>query len=200
MAVANVFSGIYGAAFQICPIYLTGGVAAAFGGIGTIPISVITETAGLVIGSASGNNINQAFANFRPLPGSTLINNQVAEYPFYTQQIAANAMIQQPLNISLLMYCPANQNTTTGLKLAVMTMLQSTLQLHCQQGGTFTVLTPSQIYTDCLLTALTDVSTEETLQSQWAYQWDFVQPLITFPSQIPTLNKLTSKLSLGGTP
>ena len=98
------------------------------------------------------------------------------------------------------MYCPANQNTTTGLKLAVMTMLQSTLQLHCQQGGTFTVLTPSQIYTDCLLTALTDVSTEETLQSQWAYQWDFVQPLITFPSQIPTLNKLTSKLSLGGTP
>lgn len=200
MSVAGVFSGVYGAAFQISPITLTGGIASTIPGVGALPITAILETAGLVIGGISGNQINQAFANFRPLPGSTLIHNQVAEYPFYTQQIASNAMIQQPLNISLVMYCPANQNTTVGLKLAVMTMLQSTLELHCQQGGTFTVLTPSQVYSGCLLSSLTDVSTEETNQAQWAYQWDFVQPLITFPGQIPTLNSNLRAISGGGTP
>ena len=198
MSAAGVFSGIYGAAFQISPIILTGGIASSFG-VGAIPISVITETAGLTIGTAVSGSLNQAFANFRPLPGSTLIRNQVAEFPFYTQQIAANAMIQQPLNISMLMYCPANQNTTVGLKLAVMTMLQATMQLHCQQGGTFTVMTPSQIYTGCLLTSISDVSSEETNQVQWAYQWDFVQPLITFPSLIPNLNPSLSSLTGGGT-
>ena len=94
MSVAGVFSGLYGAAFQISPIILNGGIASAVGG--AIPISAITETVGLV-GAAAGGSLTQSFASFRPLAGSTLIRNQVAEFPFFTQQIASNAMIQQPL-------------------------------------------------------------------------------------------------------
>jgi hypothetical protein len=110
------------------------------------------------------------------------MRNDVAQYPFFTQQVAANAQIQQPLNVSMLMYCPAGKDTPYTTKLAIMSSLKSLLDVHTSLGGTYSVITPSWVYTNCLLTSLSDVSTEETNQVQWAYQWDFVQPLLTFPS------------------
>ena len=195
---SSIFSGLYGTMFQASPILLKGGLVENWP-LSTMPISLITESADILFAPVDGLP-NQTFASYRPLPGSTLIKNQIAEYPFFTNQIAANAQIQQPLNVSMLMYCPANNNTTAFLKTAVMTALQNTLAQHCQLGGRFTVLTPSYIYTDCLLTAVTDVSTEETNQTQWAYQWDFVQPLITFPTVTNALNNVLTSLTGGGTP
>jgi hypothetical protein len=43
------------------------------------------------------------------------------------------------------------------------------------------------------------VSSEETNQSQWAYQWDFVQPLLTFPNSSGVQNVTMSMLSSGAT-
>jgi hypothetical protein len=148
-----------------------------------LPMSILMEIAdprGFIMGP-----LTQAFANFRPLPGSTMVRYQVAEYPFYTQQIAANASIKQPNAISMLMYCPASPVVTLTYKLAIMSALQATLDYHIQAGGTFTVITPALIYTDCLLVGVTDVSTEQTNQPQWAYQFDFMQPLLTFDSSAP---------------
>lgn len=213
MSVAGIFSGIYGATFQVSPILLTnglasniiGGIAGAIGATSSltsilksigIPLSALTELGAL-------NMINgvpqQSFANYRPLPGSTILKYQIAEYPFYNQQIAANASIQQPNNISLLMYCPANKNTNVTVKLAIMSAVKATIEAHVQSGGTFTVLTPSQIYTDCLLTGITDVSTEATNQAQWAYQWDFTQPLLTFPSGAGSFSNSLNSFFGGGT-
>jgi len=213
MSVAGIFSGIYGAAFQVSPIILTNGLASNILGsisgtlgitgslLGTIkslglPLSTLTEIGNLNVVNGTAD---QAFANYRPLPGSTILKYQVAEYPFYNQQIAANASIQQPNNISLLMYCPANKNTNVTIKLAIMSAVKATVEAHVQAGGTFTVLTPAQIYTDCLLTGITDVSTEATNQAQWAYQWDFTQPLLTFPSGKGTFNGMLNSAFGGGT-
>lgn len=209
MSVAGIFTGIYGAAFQISPIILTNGIASrTLSGlsIGTsassalknfgVPLSTLTELGALNFVNGS---LDQSFANYRPLPGGTILKYQIAEYPFYNQQIAANASIQQPNNISLLMYCPANKNTNVTVKLAIMSALKATIEAHIQSGGTFTVLTPSQIYTDCLLTGITDVSTEATNQAQWAYQWDFVQPLLTFPSGVGSFSNALQSAFGGGT-
>ena len=177
----NPISEAFKLAYQVSPIVLTNGIATLVGGY--LPIVAITQ--GLNIGTLATlvdkGTLNQYFANFRPLPGSTLIDNQIAEFPFYTQQVAANAQIQQPLKVSLLMVSPAGNGTSFTNKLAVMTTLKSLLDVHNNQGGTYTVLTPSRIYTNCLLRQIMDVSTSETNQDQWAYQWDFVQPLLTFP-------------------
>lgn len=213
MSVAGIFTGIYGTLFQVSPIIMTNGLVSSFvnsfgnllnlgpGGVAQlqsigVPISALTEIGAL---NLSNGTPDQAFANYRPLPGGTLLKYQIAEYPFYNQQIAANASIQQPNNISLLMYCPANKNTNTTLKLGIMSAVKATVESHVQSGGTFTVLTPSQIYTDCLLTGITDVSTEATNQAQWAYQWDFVQPLLTFPSGIGSFSRTLSSQFGGGT-
>ena len=99
----------------------------------------------------------------------------------------------------MLMYCPANSSTSlAGIKLGIMALVQATVQNHVQLGGTFTIVTPAYVYTDCLLTGITDVSTEETLQAQWAYQWDFIQPLLTNESP-SLLNGIYRSINSGGT-
>lgn len=208
MSVAGVVSGIYGTAFQISPIWLTGGLSSSLGVSGSLgfgfqlglPLSLLTEISALdPLGLALQGFPKQAFANYRPLPGSTLVKYQVAEYPFYNQQIAANASIKQPNSISMLMYCPATGTANVAHKTAIMSALKWTLDNHIQQGGTFTVATPSYIYTDCLMTGMTDVSTEQTNQAQWAYQMDFTQPLLTFEGAPGTLNSILGGM-IGGTP
>jgi len=188
-------------AYQVSPIILTNGIASLIPGK-MLPIMAITEGLGfqtLVSLATTGALPNQYFANYRPLPGSTLMKNDIAQFPFFTQQIAANAQIQQPLNISMLMYCPAGESTPFTTKLAIMSALKSLLDVHTNQGGTYSVVTPSRIYTNCLLTQIADVSDTQTNQSQWAYQWDFVQPLLTFPSANGVQNAAMSMLSSGAT-
>ena len=61
----------------------------------------------------------------------------------------------------------------------------------------FTVITPSYIYTGALLTNFVDVSSGETNQPQVSWQFDFVQPLITFPGELGALNNLMGSIASG---
>src|SRR5882672_9526000 len=77
--------------YELSPIYLTSGVAAkSIGGV----ISLLS-----LINYASGASMDEQFAHFMPVPGSTLVENEFSQYPFANQQIAANAMIAQPLQV-----------------------------------------------------------------------------------------------------
>lgn len=176
---AGTFEFIY----QVSPIWFTNGISSLVPGNIGLPISMITEGINSVNSLVANQKLpDQYFANFKPTAGSQLCKYEVAQYPFYTQQIAANAQIQQPVQVSMLMYCPAGASTPYSVKLGTMNALKASIDAHINSGGTFTVLTPSYYYTDCLLLGITDVSNDTTLQVQWAYQWDFLQPLITFPS------------------
>jgi hypothetical protein len=200
---------------EISPIILTGGIATSIGG--TMPIVLLTETtAGLLSQAISGGlpnvslnpetgledvdaQLDAFFAHFVAMPGSSLIANTVSTYPFANQQVAANAIIAQPLNISLRMICPARGELGYPLKLATMMSLRQSLYKHNTLGGLYSVVTPSYIYTNCILTALRDVSAGETKQSQSIYQWDFTQPLVTQQQATTALNGLLSSFS-NGTP
>ena len=197
-------SSAYALAFQVSPIFLTGGITSGTV-LETTGLPIVALTQGLVTGAnllqgqlpTNLGNLDQYFAQFRPLPGSTIANNEIATYPFYTNQVAANAQMASPQNVSLIMYCPANSNTTALSKLAVMQSIRAIVANHTAQGGTYTVNTPACIYTGCLLRKITDVSSGETNQAQYAYQWDFEQPLITFPTVTSVLNNITSAIANG---
>ena len=186
-------------AYVASPILLTGGIAGAIP-VG-IPIMTITQTlsgaASISPASPSPGAVPPLFCSFRPLPGGQLISNEVATFPFWMGIDASNAQIPQPLAISMLMYCPANSSTPYSIKLAVMLALQATLQNHTNLGGSYTVLTPSAIYQNCLLRGITDVSSNETEQAQFAYQWDFVQPLLAFPAGGGVMNNLMTAVTNG---
>lgn len=186
----------YKLAFQIAPLALTGGIASNITG-GMLPIISLTQALNFTTGILSGGNIelDDCFAHFQPLPGATLIDNRIGMYPFANQAVAANAIIAQPLQISLLMIVPARDDSGAWEKLALMTALQMTLSSHNNQGGTYTVATPSYFYTNAIMTAMRDVTTAESKQSQFKWQLDFVQPLVSLQQLAQAQNAQMSKIT-----
>jgi hypothetical protein len=195
---ANIGQSIYQLGFEISPIILKDGIAKKIWG-SLLPIIAITEAANFGFTLLNGNNplkLNNFFGHFRPLPGASLIDYEVAQYPFANQNYAANATIAKPLKISMLMNCPANANGGYISKMITFTALQAALQAHAQAGGTYIIATPSYVYLNCILTNLTDVSRPDSQQPQNAWQFDFIQPLL---SQSPqnTLSALMNAFSSG---
>lgn len=196
--ISDAFRTTYDLAFQVSPIILVGGIAANTLG-GMLPIIALGgQVAAAVQGALSGGvNTDAFFARYVPVPGSTLINQSIATYPFANQATAANATIQQPLNISLRMIAPVKDTAGYLTKTAIWVSLQNSLVAHNAAGGTYTIATPWFIYTGCLLTAITDTTGGDTKQQQIMAQWDFVQPLTTQMQANSAYNSLMSKLSGG---
>lgn len=196
---ANAARTAYDLAFQVSPIILTGGLATGILG-GNLPIiALYGQAAGFVQGAVSSGSISadDFYCRFVPLPGSTVINQTIGQYPFANQLVAANATVQQPLTISLQMIVPVKDSGGYLTKLAIFSSLQQSLLLHNASGGSYTIATPSLLYTNCLMTAMTDITGGETRQQQVSYQLDFVQPLISKQQAQAATSALMSKLSGG---
>lgn len=179
--------------YEISPIILQGGIAQSLPD-GAMAITDLTEIAG-----TSGFTYDDYFAHFKCLPNSTLAEWQIAEYPFASLVMAANAVIQMPLKISMLMICPAQNdaNRNYAAKTSIMTSLQIQLKTHILMGGTFTVVTPTYTYSDVLLKQIRDVTSNSTKQVQLLYQWDFEQPLITQSGANQVLGTFNSNVESG---
>lgn len=189
----------YKLSYQISPILLTGGIAGSIPGA-ALPIISITESLSFVTGLLSGGSnidLDSFFANYAPLPGSTLIDQKVATYPFGNQTVAANAVIAQPLAISMLMMIPVREAGGYATKALTMLALQTALAQHINMGGTFTVATPSYFYNSCLLVSMRDVANAQSKQAQNTYQLDFSQPLLTLTQAAQAQNSQMSKISNG---
>lgn len=171
---------IYRLSFECSPVILTRGIAQIISG-GKLPIIALTESINFVFGLLGGDipDIDRLFAHWQPLPGSTLQKNNIGMYPFANQVIAANAIIKEPLNISLVMHCPVQIAGGYYSKLATIAAMKATIDYHNQNGGTYTIATPSYIYTDCVLQSITDVTNGGSEQAQVSWQFDFLQPLIS---------------------
>ena len=188
-------------AFQLSPILFVGGIT---GNLGVpLPIVAFTEAINLPLGLLSnGENIelDDFFANFQPLPGATLVEQEFGRYPFANQQVATNAVIFQPKHISMLMQVPARNQFGYYEKLAIMELLQATITLHNQLGGSYTILTPSYIYTGCVMKSFRDVTVGASHQVQTTWQLDFEQPLLTADTGgglVGALNSLYTNLTNG---
>lgn len=183
-------------AFQVSPIILSGGIASYIPG-GYLPIIAITEGISVAQGVLNGqlpSSLSDFFAQFTPLPGSTMVRYSTGKYPFANQSVAGNAIIKEPKNVSLRMICPAAGSGGYLAKLATMTMIQTVIEAHCAAGGTFIVMTPSLIYPNCLLLAIEDITGSGTqVQTEWL--WNFEQPLVSLSSAQAAMNSLTQMLS-----
>lgn len=183
--------------YQLSPIILQGGIAGSLPDAKK-PIYYITENSNFENGIlAQGTNIDldEFFANFQPLPGASIIDQQVATYPFANSAVAANAVIANPLTVSMLMHCPARANNNYSVRSAKMLYLQSQLAQHNAQGGTYIVMTPSYIYTNCLMVGMRDVSSGESKQPQTTWQLDFMQPLLTLEQATLVQNSFMQRIT-----
>jgi len=174
----------------------------------------------ILLGGLTGGPQNTALASlyaggldltFMPLKGGTLVENQVGMYPFANQSVAANAIITQPLRISLLMIAPAGSvgNATNGFgisgpggssvgylsKAKAMTALAQAFQQHNNLGGLYGIYTPAYAYANCIMTGMFDISDGRSQQVQYQWRLDFVQPLITQQQAQQAMSSLMQKLS-----
>lgn len=186
-------------AFQLSPIVLNNGIASAIPG-GSLPIIAITEALDFTVGILSGGEnieLDDFFANFQPIPGGNIISQLIGKYPFANQSVAANAVIAQPLQISMLMVCPVREPLGYYTKVATMLALQAALKQHNLSGGTYTIVTPAAFYDNCVMLSMTDVSNTESKQVQNAWRLDFEQPLLTLQQAQQQMNSTMSKISSG---
>ena len=141
---------------------------------------------------------DQYFAHFKVITGSTLMQSTVATYPFANSATAGNAIVEQPLNVSLLMYCPASNGYPADARQQIISTLVSSLNSHKAQGGLFVVYTPLFIYDNCVLVGMRDASEGEHAALQNAVIMDFQRPMIMTLDEADTAqNNLMAKLSKG---
>jgi len=188
-------------AYVLSPIFLTNGLATTIPG-NMLPLAALLQPANFALDQAnlvSPLDQNAAFGHFRPLPGYELLSNDIGDYPFANQAVAANAIISNRRVLSMRMDCPANQPGSYLAKLATITAMRSALAQHANLGGTYTVATPSGIETNLILLHVVDVSRPDTQQVQNAFQFDFVKVLLTQEQATTALGSLLSKID-GGLP
>lgn len=185
----------YDLAYQVSPIILTGGNF----GSGMPVIGLIGQLASLAQGVLTNGalSLDDFYARYLILPGNTAISNSVGTYPFANRQVAGNAIIEQPRNLSLLMIAPVRDAGGYLTKMALFTALQTSFVNHNRAGGTYTIMTPALIYQDCVMTAMTDVTTSDTRQQQVQWQIDFYKPLISSIDANAAFNNQLSAISGG---
>lgn len=184
--------------YQICPIILTGGIAGQIPG-GMLPMlslfqTGVTNSLGLPY---DAGDLDNSFAAFNVLPGGTLVSQTIGKYPFANQSVAANAVIREPLTVSLIMDTPMRGPNAWQVKQMIMTALKATLERHNDIGGTFTVATPAYMYDNMLLTSLTDNSRGNNSLPQNAWRFDFERPLVALAELQGAQNQLMQKITNG---
>lgn len=185
-------------AYVKSPVIFTNGIANGLPG-GLLPIISITQAADYagVLNGTDSLTLNDLLFDFQPLPGAKLNSYQIGAFPFANQQIAANAIIREPNSISLMMQAPVRDIGGYDEKLSVFGALKAAIDQHASLGGTYTIATPSYLYTNCILLEFQDASSGVPDKPQDRWRWDFIQPLLTLDQAQQAQNSLMSKISNG---
>lgn len=191
--------------YQVCPIILTGGGVASQVPGGILPmLSLFYATGSALELPYDISDLDESFGAFNVLPGGTLILQTIGKYPFANQDVASNAVIREPLTISVIMDAPMRpldhnfpEQDAWQIKQQVMTSLKFTLDAHNNAGGTYTVATPAFMYENLVMTSLTDNSRGNNSLPQNAWRFDFEKPLVALADAQNSYNMLMGKISSG---
>lgn len=187
----------FDALYQINPLFLQGGSFANIPG-GVFPFSLLAGALLGVVQGALGSG-EPFLGRWMVLPGGKMLNQSVATYPFASQQVAANATMQEPLTLSLLLRAPVKDGFGYATKPAIWTSIQTALTAHNNAGGTYTIFTPALFYQNGLLLNAFDATNGHTKQEQVDWQFDFFFPLITQQGAASAFSTAMQKLE-GGQP
>ncbi|MGK0739949.1 hypothetical protein ACSFCX_00100 [Yokenella regensburgei] len=194
----NYFGQAFRLAFEVSPIILVEGIASEIPG-GMMPIAVLTEGVSIVDGLLHGE-LSGPTTHFTPMAGTSLIRQEIGTLNFYNMATAANSVINRPNMVRMQMLRPASTNdggyATKGITFAT---LKLALDKHNQSGGYYVVMTPSYIYTGCLMRSFVDVSgfSEQNKQVQHTWEIEFEQPLLAISQVEAALGGLMSKFESG---
>ncbi len=191
----NFTRDIYNLSFQVSPIIFEGGIAQSIPG-GLLPVLQLLGFAqsALLSGTVSLSDFPYYFLPI--LSGTKVINQSVATYPFANNQVASNATVDEPKPLSLMMVAPVKDTGGYITKLPMFTALRDSFAQHNAAGGTYTVATPSYIFTGCIMTGVTDI-TQNSKQQQIEWRIDFLKPLVSLSAASQAFSSLMKKITDG---
>jgi hypothetical protein len=195
----NTGKSLYQLAYEKSPIFLVDGIASLIPG-NVLPLIAITQAGAIATGLLTGGisaKLDDFFATFAPIPGATLVSNQIGSYPFANQKTAANAIIAQPLTISMKMNITPRLQGAMITRIMIATALKNALDNHNFRGGSYNVLTPTFFYQGCIMTGFKDITSGESKHAQSDWQLDFIQPLISTNEATTYQNALMQKITNG---
>jgi len=190
----------YELAYIRSPIILVDGIAKFQGGY--MPIIELTEflnVLSIIENTVTiGNPLKDMYGAFQVQGGTTLLQYSNAEYPFQNAATAVNYQMKQPNQIVFEMLTPFKKSMDLFNQLPIMTVLIQALERHRALGGYYMLLTPSKVYTSCLLNGITQVDYAAGEQLQMAWMWAFSEPLLTEEAvekaYNDTMDKIANKL------
>ncbi|MBL5926798.1 hypothetical protein [Enterobacter asburiae] len=198
----NYFGQAFRLAFEISPILLVDGIAASIPG-GIMPIAVLTEGISVADGLLHGDIGDKPTAHFTPMAGTTLLQQDIGTINFFNMATAANSVVSRPNRVVMQMLRPAYaQDGGYAIKGITFAALKMALEKHNQSGGYYIVMTPSFIYTGCLMRSIIDTSgfSDQNKQVQYSWQFEFEQPLLSISQVDAALGTLMSKFESGMPP
>lgn len=212
--------------YQVAPIILTNGIVGEGGVVNMLALTnpsvtqiglngVIPATATMISPLVPSNflsgavtlDLDETFGSFTVSPGGSLLMQTVPKYPLADMTMAANAIVRDPITLSLLWDTPMRVPRTLAavavtdawaIKFATMMALKGMLDQHNNLGGTYSVMTPAYTYTDLILTALTDVSRPGNPVPQNAWRFDFERPMVLTEQDVQNDQNLLLKRITAG--
>lgn len=194
-AVAGASQATWQALYQVNPLFLSGGSFANVPG-GLFPF---TGLAGALLGVVQGalGSGSPYLGEWMVMPGGKMLSQAAATYPYASQQVAANATVQEPLTLSMLLRAPVKDGFGYSTKPAIWSSIQAALTQHNNAGGTYTIFTSALFYQNGLLLDVFDATDGSTKQLQTDWQFDFFFPLITQAQAAYSFSNAMSKLAGG---
>lgn len=187
----------YELAYIRSPIILRGGIADFQGGY--MPIIELTEFLNVLEAIRNtvltGSPLKDMYGAFQVQGGTSLLQYASGEYPFQNAATAVNYQMKMPNQIVFEMLTPFKKSMDLFNQLPVMTVLIQALERHRALGGYYMLLTPSKIYTSCILESITQADYDVGSQLQMAWMWAFKEPLLTEEAAEKAYNDTMDKIA-----
>ena len=184
------------ALYQVNPLFMVGGSFVGLPG----QVFPFSGLAGALLGVVQGalGSGSPYIGEWLVMPGGKMVSQAAATYPFASLQIAANATVQEPLSLSMLLRAPVKDGFGYLTKPAIWTSIQAALTAHNNAGGTYIIFTPGLFYQGGILLDVFDATDGETKQEQVDWQFDFFFPLITQQGASASFSSAMQTMQGGG--
>lgn len=184
--------------YQVSPIILVDGIASNQTGSMQSLLMLLAPSIAFGQPTVSTNLLDNAFGAFNVLPGGTLNAQTVPKYPLADMTLAANAIVRDPIQVSLIWDIPMKGANAWANRLSTIQNLKGILDQHNNAGGRYIILTPSYYYDNCILLSLTDNSRGSSPIPQNAWRFDFERPqVVTLQDAIGAQSILMRKITGG---
>lgn len=135
--------------------------------------------------------------DYMPMDRVELLKYSYSEYPYLNREAITNTYIKQPLRFSVLGIKPITRLNNLFVSFALNISIMQLLELYCDMGGTFLVITPWNVITPCVCESIEGVQVCEGDIGGQGFLFTFKRPNI-YEDTTSSQSAFIKAISAGG--